>query len=229
MSSRVEEGVGLMDVTIAITILLLVLVPAALLITSINSSAGAADHRVVALGVASGYVDEIQGLQGNVPPGGAPPTSPSYNSSSVAPYDAYLGNCGGTTSCTSWPATTQNGSQFPSQKVDGITYTITAAGGWCQEGTVNGVTSWVQFPAASPVTTNYAPPVGAPSPANIYGYWIAVRVTWGEAQSTTGQIVQYAALLPPSQSVSSGWPTLGTFLSFPLVAGTAFSCPTNLS
>src|SRR5271166_2529566 len=55
-----EEGIGLVDVSIAITVLLLVLVPAALLLASINSTSGSTNHRVVALGVASSYIDEVQ-------------------------------------------------------------------------------------------------------------------------------------------------------------------------
>jgi len=228
---RGEDGVGIMDVTVAVTILLLVLVPAALLITSINASSGSANHRVVALGVASSYVDEVQALQGNVPPNGR---VPPYTAS-IAPYNAYLNLCGGAGGCSTWPVQSQNASPFPTDQVDGLTYKIAAAGGWCQEATATAgnKTSWIQPPASggyTAVQTTYAPPVGASSTVNIYAYWIAVRVTWYAGSQNQGQVIQFAALIPPGPTVQAAWPTLGSLATngVPTAANAAL-CPTSLS
>ncbi|HLN15972.1 MAG TPA: hypothetical protein VK277_04365 [Acidimicrobiales bacterium] len=234
-----EEGIGLVDVTIAITVLLLVLVPAALLLASINSTSGSTDHRIVALGIASSYADEIQGLQANQPPGGS--LAP-YNSASPANYAGYIGTCAmsGAGACTGWPSpnTTQNGDSFPTQTVDGIAYSITAAGGWCQLGVQGGtltsgpaVWSMPQVNGGSwtGVKTWYAPPNAGPTQVAVYGYWIGVRVSWDLGSTDVGgSVTEDVPLLPPGQPVGSLWPTLGYMASSPPTPPTTPGCPAQL-
>ncbi len=213
---------GLIDVVMAIAILLLVLIPAALLLSSINASSGDVNHRLVALGIASSYIDEIQGLQSAVPPGGEPPANPNY-AGDVAPYNGYFGSCtqSGTAGCVlPWPSTTVSGNFFPTQLVDGLTYSLQAAGGYCQLGTTNGVTSWVEPGTPS---TNVQP---TGSGLNVYGFFIAVRVSWGNgSQNNQGSVTQIAPLLPPGGAT---WPTLAA-LNANISPGVTPGCPTNLS
>lgn len=131
-----------------------------------------------------------------------------------------------------WPATPSgNGQVFPTQTVGSITYSISAAGGYCQEMIEgNNVTAWVQ-PGGSgtPVLTVYDP-AGATSPEslNTYAFWIGVQVRWGGGgNADSGDIVQYAVLPPPPNA--SNWPDLSVLQGIvPTGMDATPMCPTSL-
>ena len=226
-----DEGVGLIDVLMAVAILLIVLVPAALVLTSAGSSSGQSEHRLTASSIASSYVDEVQALQGPDAPGGyAPPFTDNTDNSIV--YDAYLGDCGGITQCVSFPATPSgDGQTFPNQTVGSLTYSITAAGGYCEEVTQgSGVTEWVEPDSGGTAVLTTYQPAGQPQPTPLptYAYWIAVKVSWGAtgANSEAGDVVQYARLVP---TPNENWPDLSKLQGIvPTGVGQTPMCPTSL-
>jgi len=195
----------------ASAILLLVMVPAALLLASANSSSASAQYRVTALSVASGYLDEVQALQSVQAPGGdtapfdADATCTPTNTCTV--YAAYFGSCLGTSSCQQWPSGPSNGNfSFPTRKVGNITYDITAAGGWCQDMTngANTASQWVEPGSQSGAIQSYAfnDATGTYGLNNVYAFWVAVKVSWGGTLTgNAGYVVQYG-LIP----AESGWP-----------------------
>jgi len=216
---------GLIDVMMAIAILLLVLIPAALLVSSANASSGNSEHRLAAIGVASSYLDEVQALQGPTAPGGA--LAPF--ASAVEPYDSYFGPCVGLSACVGWPTATANSDPFSTKQVGSITYSITAAGGWCEEMNSGNGTTWVQPTSGGTPVTVSLPPGSSQTSANVYGYWVAVKVTWGAGGRQTGYVVQDAMLsgqAPTGAATVAGWPTL-SILQQGLSAATPM-CPTGL-
>jgi hypothetical protein len=191
----------------AVAILLLVLVPAALVLTSAGTTSGQSEKRLTASSLASSYLDEVQALQSPVAPGGDNAPFNSNTDNSIV-YDGYLGACGGSSQCVTWPSTpTGTGTTFPTQNVNSITYTITAAGGWCQEVKPSGTTTaWIQPGAyAHPVQTTYQPAGQTTAQTvNVYGYWVAVKVSWGPGNNAnSGYVVQYGLL-----QTGANWPSL---------------------
>ncbi len=108
------------------------------------------------------------------------------------------------------------------------------------------MTQWVNpgsIPAGSSAVTTTAYPGNPPAPnpaqagggaisADVYQYWIAVKVAWGLTSSVSfaGNAVQYAELAPHYALAAgqAGWPTLYQLSENAPSPASAGDCPVGL-
>src|SRR5271169_2735436 len=119
-----EQGFTLVEVIVAGVVMMTVLIPSAMLLSSSAKVLTVTQAKIVAADLATGVLEEDRALADSGPWSGSPP----------APLLPSL--------CTTPPMGTQT--------VNGVVFTIGHCGGWCAQATGAGATTWADY-AATPV------------------------------------------------------------------------------
>jgi hypothetical protein len=176
-----DAGFALLDVVVAITVLMVVLLPIAYLLSTTGKVQASNQERLTAQSLAASWLEQERTV--------------AEQSTSGPPATLFPPT--GTTS-TAWPVPPNPTNALPptSETVGSIAYDVYLAGGWCAYAGAN--MPWTSG-SASTTSASYA---AAP-----LSYFIAVKVKWGPARANVnqiglndGQVVEYSSI--PSQS---GW------------------------
>jgi type II secretory pathway pseudopilin PulG len=175
-----ELGFTLLDVVVAITVLMVILLPVAYLLSTTGKTQANNQNRLTAQSLAASWLQQEQTVA-NQSTTGAPAIYPPTGTSS-----------------TSWPipGNPTNAPPPTTETVGSVGFDIYLSGGWCAYAGAN--MPWTQGSASTTSTSYAAPPLS---------YVVAVKVKWGPDKGNVnqiglndGQVVEYSSA--PSQS---GW------------------------
>ncbi len=196
-----ELGFSLIEVLIALSVLMVVLLPAADLLIGTGSVISGSEFRGTAQELASSDIAQLQAIASS--PGGSVVTPPFTTVNMGANFPLPI-NVPAGTSAPSWPVIASP----PTSTVQNEDYAQYIVGDWCGIASAT-ASSWAPSNSGGPVV-----------------FVVAVKVVWGPSPSTaapTGSsVVAYGAL--PDES---GWSNVPTATSG--AGGSTSLCPTGLS
>jgi len=168
-----DEGMGLIDVLLAFSILLLVMAGIVTLLVSLIGNSANASSQQVGKSIAVGVIQEQRSIAAASPTSFPPALLPAPGSTPAVPVTTAATWCPATNPCTKGALLTQSEGS--------VTYTIYLTGGWCaqaQNGTWGNTTSSFtgSLNQASNASSTYTP---------FAGYWVSVKVAWGPTATQT--------------------------------------------
>ena len=171
-----ERGFTLVEVLVATVIMLVVLVPSSLLLSSSTSVLSYSQSKWVASNLLAGIMEQDRAVaeESGISTSGGWPAS------------------GGNPIAPSLPA-------ISSRTVNGVTFSFTRTLGWCAEQTVNGVTNWGDYPNADTVVFTTVPATVYQPPA--FSEYVVVE--WPGHSLGSGQVLPTPAA---NQELTNGNP-----------------------